>query len=387
MGEQSDLEPGPNPTAHMREQTLALKKAIGGSAITKIAEMPRLTLTADLRMRKMLGGFDATPLYSEQMRKAFAGLDQATAFGKRTQKLMVGFDLTAAHSEQMRKAFAGLDQATSFGKRTQKLMARFDLTSSYIDKMRTSFNAFGVQALAVQKHLAPMHATFERFQRTWHEAQAQNWPVGFDEIMRIIDFMRETGYCLVWAPRPEIIEELLQAAPADRRDVLLLRREEILDDLTAVIADVGEPSLQMVRQAAEEALAMFRAGSHFGAQALAAVIFTEVIHTNLYSNTSKALKLFMETEPEEAVLRELRLRAIFVPARRALSSWFPLEGQPVPDNFNRHASLHRLTAGQYTEHNALVGLMLVIPLVREVDAWLKVARAKKEQRELASSTS
>ncbi len=345
MREQLDLEPGPDPTARMREQTLAFKKAIGGSAITKItkiAEMPRLTLTADLRMRKMLGGFD----------------------------------LPAAHSEQMRKAFAGLDQATAFGKRTQKLMARFDLTSSYVDKMRTSFNAFGV----------PMCATLEGFQRIWHEARVPNWPVGFDEITRIIDFMRETGYCLVWAPRPEIIEELLQAAPADRRDVLLLRREEILDDLTAVIVDVGEPSMQLVRQSAEEALAVFRAGNHRAAQALAAVIFTHVIHANFGHTTSKALEMFMETEPEEAVLRDFRLRAIFMLARRALISWWPLE-EPVPGDFNRHASLHRLTAEQYTEHNALVGLMLVIPLVREVDARLKVARAKKEQRELASATS
>ncbi len=369
----------------MREQTLALKKAIGGSAITKIAEMPRLTLTADLRMRKMLGGFDATPLYSEQIRKAFAGLDQATAFGKRTQKLMVGFDLTAAHSEQMRKAFAGLDQATAFSKRTQKLMARFDLTSSYVDKMRTSFNAFGVQMLYVQKHLAPIRAAGEGFQRIWHEARAPNWPIDFG-IKGIIDLMRETGYCLVWAPRPEIIEELLHAAPADRRDVLLLRREEILDDLTAVIVDVDEPSLQLARQSAEKAIVLFRAGNHLAAQVLAAVIFTDVIHMNLHRNTSKALKMFTETEPEEAVLRDFRLRAIFMLARRALSSWRPLE-EPVPGDFNRHASLHCLTAEQHTEHNALAGLMLVIPLVREIDARLKVARAKKEQRELASATS
>ncbi len=342
MREQLDLEPGPDPTARMREQTLAFKKAIGGSAFTKIAEMPGSVMIADLeRVHKMLRrASHATSANSEQMRKTFAGIG-----------------LTSAHSEQTRKAFAGLDLAS----------------------------AFGVQMLYVQKHLAPIRAAGEGFQRIWHEARVPNWPVDFG-IKGIIDLMRETGYCLVWSPRPEIIEELLQAAPADRRDVLRLRRKEILDDLTAVTVDVGEPSMQLARHSAEEALAAFRAGNHRAAQALAAVIFTHVIHANFGHTTSKALEMFKETEPEEAVLRDFRLRAIFMLARRALSSWRPLE-EPVPGDFNRHASLHRLTAEQYTEHNALVGLMLVIPLVREVDARLKVARAKKEQRELASATS
>jgi hypothetical protein len=88
--------------------------------------------------------------------------------------------------------------------------------------------------------------------------------------------------------------------------------------------------------------------------------------------------MFEEQEPEEATIRQHRLRSIFVVGRGALATWWPLGKKPVPTQFNRHASLHRLTSEQYTEHNALVGLMLVVPLLREVDAMIKLTRARTQ---------
>lgn len=109
------------------------------------------------------------------------------------------------------------------------------------------------------------------------------------------------------------------------------------------------------------------------------VILTDIIHANFGKKTSRALKMFGEQELEEAAIREHRLRSIFVVARGALATWWPLGTEPIPTWFNRHASLHRLTPAQYTEHHALVGLMLVVPLIREVDVLIGLTRARRER--------
>jgi hypothetical protein len=232
----------------------------------------------------------------------------------------------------------------------------------------------------------PLMRALSGFADLWEECRSPNWPEDSDEIERIIDLMRETGYCVVWAPRSEIVIELLEADHADRSSLLLARREEILDDLEAVLGDVDGPSFQLARGSAEEAIAAFRDGHHRSAQALAAVILTDIIHARMGKKTSKALKEFEEQEPEESNIRELRLRAIYVPARRALATWHPLGKAPAPDDFNRHASSHGLTSQQYTHHNALAGLMLVIPFLREMDVLTKLIEARKS-RELAPQPS
>lgn len=306
-------------------------------------------------------------------------------------------------NEQIRKALPKIDFASTYAEQMRRDLAALTpkIDFSYMEHMRQTLAAalpkieFGYSkqvrlavAAALPKidfarQLEPLREALSGLKELWDESRSPNWPEDLEEIDPILDLMRETGYCLVWAPRLEIITELMDADPADRSNVLLCRREEILDDLAAVLADVDEPSLQDVRESAAEAIASFRDGRHRAAQALAAVILTDIIHANLGKKTSKALKMFEEQEPEEATIREHRLRSIFVVARGALATWWPLGREPVPTDFNRHASLHRLKPEQYTEHNALVGLMLVVPFLREVDALTKFSRSR-QRRELTT---
>jgi len=73
---------------------------------------------------------------------------------------------------------------------------------------------------------------------------------------------------------------------------------------------------------------------------------------------------------------DLRLRRLADSAEERSSG--PLGYAPAPADFNRHASSHRLAPEQYTEHNALVGLMLVVPFLREVDSLMKVIAARTD---------
>lgn len=310
----------------LSEQMLAMQKAMVTSQIPKI---------------------DFASLYAEQL-----GRTVSMAVDK----------IDFSYTEQMRQVLAAALPKIDF---------------DYSEQFRLAL-AGAIPKIDFDRYLEPLRAALAGFTELWEEARSPNWPDDIEAIEPIMELMRETGYCLVWAPRTEIITALMDAEPADRSNVLLRRREDILDDLDAVLADVDEPSLQHVRESAVEAIASFRDGHHRSAQALAAVILTDIIHANLGKRTSKALTLFEEQEPEEATIREHRLRTIFMVARGALATWWPLGKAPVPTDFNRHASLHRMTPEQYTEHNAVAGLMLVVPFLREVDALTKFMRAKEQ---------
>jgi hypothetical protein len=45
--------------------------------------------------------------------------------------------------------------------------------------------------------------------------------------------------------------------------------------------------------------------------------------------------------------------------------------------FNRHASVHRVSRAQFNRTNALVALMLIVPLVRELDRWFAMKAAEE----------
>lgn len=209
------------------------------------------------------------------------------------------------------------------------------------------------------------------FKRAWEEAMPPNWlGLETDEMDAALTVMRETGFCLVWAPRQEIVKEIVQAEPADRATVVLDRRNDILDDLKAVLDGVSDARLALAREVAEEAIAVACDGRFKTAQAASGVVFTDVIHANLGMKTRKAVKLFEEKDPDDAFIREFRLRAIFVTAARALDKYYPVPNKPPRREFNRHSTLHRITPEQYTELNAIAGLMLAVALLREIQDWL-----------------
>lgn len=231
------------------------------------------------------------------------------------------------------------------------------------------FTLFSQRAAEAARAMLP---ALEEIRRSWEESQPRNWrDLELNSIMEAIDVMSETGFCLVWTPRAAIVQAVLDAEPSQRSEVLRARSAEILDDLEAVLAEVTAAELADPRRATDQAIAAFRAGLFVPAQATAAVVFSHFIAATLRRRTKTALALFKEEDPKDATIYEFRLRAIYAAAAKALERYNPVPNTPLRVNFNRHSSLHRVMPEQYTELNALVGLMLVVPLLRELDYWFK----------------
>jgi hypothetical protein len=68
-------------------------------------------------------------------------------------------------------------------------------------------------------------------------------------------------------------------------------------------------------------------------------------------------------------------------AHHAIAEFHGMPGESMPVKFNRHASVHRVSRTQFNRTNALVALMLVVPLIRELDRWF--ARKAAEERDAA----
>jgi hypothetical protein len=224
-----------------------------------------------------------------------------------------------------------------------------------------------------------MRPIFERLRRAWEDALPSNWE-GFEveEVTAAVERIENTGYCLVWLPRLEIVREVLAADEGATKNVLLARRDDVLVDAATVLADVTDPDLALERDAASAAIRSFQDGHWMSAQALASSVFTSAAHKTFEMGTKAISKRMSEKHPNEAALAQLRLTTIYLGALHALDVFRPDKGYPVRRDFNRHNTAHRITAEQWTEANALSAVMLGTAFLRELNFWFARQRAAAE---------
>lgn len=246
-----------------------------------------------------------------------------------------------------------------------------------IRKLISSVVTPHIEALTLQLPRLVPHLTvaadFARIWReTWERVQPDNWKaLTTEEVSAAFGVMEGTGLCLVWTPREEIVRQLIAEPPPDAFAVVESRRQDILDDLERCLADVDHAEIAEERIAAEEAVQADRAGFHRAAQALCASVLTSVIHGALgEKETGAAHKEFADQHPREAGISQMRLRAIFIVGEMALRGYDPVKDRPPHGRFNRHTTVHRITGKQFTRRNSLSALMLVVPLLRELNFWL-----------------
>lgn len=236
------------------------------------------------------------------------------------------------------------------------------------------------------KAYGPTIAEFAaRAHELWLRAMPPNWlDLSAAEVTEAIRRVRETGFSLVWVPRPEIVAEVLSADAADTGATVLARRDDVLEDVRACLAEVSDADLSLERDAANEAVDAFRAGHVRAAQALASSAFTSAVHVWFQIGRTRTIrKLMADEDPEDVGISELRLRTIYLAGTVALEQFRPDLARPVHKRFNRHNTAHRITKDQWTEANALSSIMLAASLIRELDYWFQLERATTETADAA----
>jgi hypothetical protein len=224
----------------------------------------------------------------------------------------------------------------------------------------------------VRRQLDQVLKSQRAVREAWDAALPPNWrTLDPDTAMAAAEVTEESGLSLVWVPRASIVEKLVGAAGAERDQVLLENEAAILADLEACLGEIGENGLEELTSFAVEAVTAYRGGCPAAAQALAANVLTTVMHVQLTLGTfEEARREFERLSPDQTSFRYLRAAAIYSAVRRGVEIYYGREDEPIPDEFNRHASTHRVGEVQFTPTNGLASLLLLTSLLRELDYWL-----------------
>lgn len=209
----------------------------------------------------------------------------------------------------------------------------------------------------------------------WREeylaALPPNWRDLNDESLAfaIVERIQATKVCLVWLPRADVLQMVMDARVEDVPQVLVGHKDEVLEDAGHLLDDVQATDFARERDAAREAINAFRVGHHRAAQALAATAFTSTCHVWFATGGTGQIAETMRAAQDRAGVSQLRIISIFEAAEPALRAFNPLHAKPKFRFFNRHNSAHRITDEQFTEANALAAIMLLAALLRELEQW------------------
>lgn len=224
---------------------------------------------------------------------------------------------------------------------------------------------------AARPHLDALRAAIENavavhewLETTWLDYTPDNWHPFVHEQLDLVGWVAESGLCLMWAPRPEVVHALLLAPPGEHGSVLVKNAREILDDCDAVLTSSSEGKRRDHDDAfgfAGEAVAAPRDGHFNGAQALAALGLSHVLHTLGYEHLGGAYKEFSLRDIDEEAILMIRAALLEVCTASALIDFSSAE----TTRFNRHATAH----GErrfFSQPNALSAILLLVGWLREL---------------------
>jgi hypothetical protein len=291
------------------EQFLGYLRATGGrmtlNIITEVARRGSHVLDAEPDLRD---GWDL------MMRNLAAGLKQ---FGDSMAKL---------HNE-INATFAGVTLAlTALAERVSTSVAAMDLGGS--------------ASWAAARRLIPSNL------------------LDRSDLEQLLAVARVDGIAVCWVPRAEILDELRAASTTSQRyDVLVARREDVLDDCDRVLGSVRSPIADQCRSA----VACARGGFDGPAQSHATNVFDSIVWGR-YDRPSYAKRVAGRTREESTMLEFFEIMAI-APVVATHAHWDRYG--PSPGTFNRNGTAHDIgNADAHHEGFVIAALMAATSLVR-----------------------
>lgn len=207
----------------------------------------------------------------------------------------------------------------------------------------------------------------ERIRESVARHMPPNWS-GLDGWLDAATFIDETGWPIVWLPRAEAVIALLHADIADREAILLSLIQTIAEDAIHCAAEVKHDDLRFVADCITEVAESIKSGRTRAAQALAASVLTELIQGILgHDELADARREYAESWEEKSI-QVMRFALVTSAIPKALTRFYRQKGDPIPQRFNRHAVAHGASPIQFTPTNAVVSLILITALARELQA-------------------
>lgn len=216
-----------------------------------------------------------------------------------------------------------------------------------------------------QIDLTALAAALERAK----EALPSNWD-GLDHYEVLGEIAKDDGIAVVWLPRASVLADLVGAPDRDERvKILLARQDEVMEDCRSVVAEVTDPDLALRVPQALEAVEALQAGFPQAAQTLAVAV-SESLLTEYVANgrSYKVLAADVAVDTDELTIVEVRSTFALLPVHRFYTPWWPDSGVPAPGELSRHVPVHHARAEHLTPENALIAIMLLSSLLRDLHA-------------------
>ena len=204
-----------------------------------------------------------------------------------------------------------------------------------------------------------------------------------EDVRVVLTLTHAEGLPLVWVPRQEILQLLIEAPDADsRREILLSHRDEILEDCVTVLDEIkpllndcvsvlSPMCLEWAKESGEAARAL-QTGLVGPAQSHAANVTDSIVpHMSWFlgdkPKRDHAIKRANEDVDDVASLTLLMNHLALRPLVCAYLRWYPGTDQPPPDQFARHVTVHGVGhPNVFNEYNALLAVMLAVSLTRQL---------------------
>jgi hypothetical protein len=217
-------------------------------------------------------------------------------------------------------------------------------------------------------------AVIEQFRR----ALPANWrELESEELEEVVKLMSDEGLSLAWAPRIEIVREILAAENHEERCQILCQRDaEIIADIEATLELVTRDDLVPIKEQWSEAIGPYRDGWYSGAQSYAATLIGEIAHGPLdWKNFKPLRKSFRGRDPMKEGLHDLALCAVGKAWVRVVDDF-----ESAGEGFNRNLTQHRI--GFHNQANCLSAMLLLAGLLVEIQRFLNADDRRREDDEM-----
>ena len=225
---------------------------------------------------------------------------------------------------------------------------------------------------AMRAKLLPAFQTMRRaIQALWPENWGDARPGSIDELEEIL---LDEGIPLMWVPGPKTVEALFAAESAsERRRIIGQRWRGIVNDCEAVLHGIKLRAIYEDREFALNCVHALRDGHNSPAQALAASLLDTILADHFEEQFRKTITSNWPKNGQRFDFDDytFRVALTLAPVWCAHVHFKRKDGDPVPSDFARHASVHAVSRTQYNRINAVIGLMVVTSVIKFLDVELR----------------
>jgi hypothetical protein len=220
----------------------------------------------------------------------------------------------------------------------------------------------------------------ERLHQSLRIGRPHNWEDTIDD--EAAESLAAAGWPIVWVPRSSIVAELIKAEDDTARHQLLVTRAAQIFETALELVEAEE--LHFLRRLATEAVSAARQDLLAAAQATAAVVADTSCHDFLGLTRNGEILSKANPDIDSVPIRGLLKMLCLAIIAATFATFRPENGDPVPDEYNRHATIHRASEPQYSTANAVKAIMTAVIAVCQIDHELGRRDPHEDDEEAAA---